>query len=168
MHLVVFLKIIVGIGNEATEVATEKKVGHDVSCIIGGIICRAVAHTDGDMLCLCRSLEIQCNGGERLVVILDSANRDGLHIVVVVVDKEQAVSQGLSFIINDQQVAYASGDVRGVNPYFSTTVQFLEMLQNTTAKYGQSVFMSIIHSFERDMCSYGIVLHFQMKGTAIL
>ena len=42
------------------------------------------------------------------------------------------------------------------------------MLQNTTAKHGQSVFMSIIHSFERDMCSYGIVLHFQMKGTAIL
>ena len=109
MRVVVALEVVVGIGNEAFQVGREQQIGHDVARVVGGVVAGSVAHANGDMPGINRSLELECNGVEGLVVELHATDADGLHVDVLMIDEEQAVGQWLPVFIDNEEVADTGG-----------------------------------------------------------
>ena len=167
MFCIIGLEIIIRIGNEALQIATEQEVGHHIPCIVRRIIRGTVAHTDRDMLCFGRSLELQRDGCKGLVVVFHPTHRNGLKVVIVMVHKKQAVGQGLTVFIHNEQITNACGDVRGIDPIGSTTCKFLEMFQHPSTKHRHSV-GATRQSSKRDLCRYGIALGIHLKRTTHL
>ena len=105
--LVVGLEIVVGMGDEALQLARQQQLGHDVARVVGSIVGTGIADTDRDLVGTLGYPQLQVDGFVGLVVGFLGNHLDVAVSIVVLVDEEQAVGHGLAVIVDDDEVADA-------------------------------------------------------------
>ena len=138
MLSIIYLKIVVGIGHEALQLAGEQQVSHDCAGVVGGFLVSTIANGDGEMLHGRGSLELKRDSLEGLVFTLQTCNGDGIYIVIMMIDKEEAIGQKTAVLVENNKIIDTRRKKRGIKGDTSATSNGLERLQHATAKDGHS------------------------------
>ena len=166
MLTVVGLEIIVGIGHEALQLTTQQQIGHHVAGIVGKLVSGTIAHGDRDMVGIHRCLETEINLLEGIVGLLALINHDGLVVIVVMIDEEKTVAEGLAFLVDNDEVAHTRGQLRLVDGQHSATRDGLKILQHATTEHGHAILSAIGQTTQADVGLQLIVHSIKTKGTA--
>ena len=162
-------EIVVGMGDEPLQVTAEQQLGHHVTRIVRGFIGSSVAHGDGQVLGIGRRLEIESHLFKGLILKLASLDADGLLTIVMIVDKEETVSQGTAFPIDDYQVVDACGQLRLGDGHAATAggvgLQLEKLLHDTTAEDSHAIF-SGGQPLKHNVSHHLVTLFREMEGTA--
>ena len=114
MLSIIYLKIVVGIGHEALQLAGEQQVSHDSTSIVGGFLVSTIANGDGEMLHGRGSLELKRDSLEGLVFTLQTGNGDGINIVIMMIDKKEAIGQKTAVLVENNKIIDTRRKKRGI------------------------------------------------------
>ena len=135
MFGIVDLEIIIGIGHKTFQFARKQEVGEDVTGIVGEFFVGTIADGDREMLHRLRCLELQTDGLEGLVFVLQAADSNRIQVVVVVIDEEQAIGQQPSVFIENDEIVDTCRQQRGIERDTSAVGNGLEGFQHPATEY---------------------------------
>ena len=168
MRSVIGLEIVVGIGHKALQLTTQQQIGQHITRVVGQFVSSAIAHSNRDMLGITRRLEVQVYLLEWLVGPGGGIHSNSCVVVVMMVNKEQTVGQGLSCFVEYHQVVDTRWQVGLVDNELLTACNRLEILKNATTEHGHAILLGIGQSTQLDI-RFQLTAHsIQMQGASHL